>query len=636
MENRIVADNLAELYRLAAEQYGELPAFATRKSALNWKPISFRELYEKGRELAAGLIDLGVEQREHVGLFSDNRREWIISDYGIQLCGAVNVPRERDVTDDDLLHIVNHAGIRVAFVETQTLQDRMLELRDRMPELREVILMDPKGETRPGVHRLEDLRIRGRQIRETGDRLVEERMADIRQDDLFTLIYTSGTTGTPKGVMLTHANMMSQMKMIPISLNCTDRVLSILPVWHIFERVFEVYTISCGVCTYYTSVRMMAEDLKNVEPTFMGSAPRLWEKLHEQIMERIRQSHPVRRALFHIAWFLGRHYKDSTYYLTGTTLFMQPEPLWKRIPLSVLHALRWLAVLPWYGFFNAAVLEPIRLAAAGGSLKATVSGGGALPDDIDRFFNYVGIPVLEGYGLTETSPVVAVRTESQMVVGTVGPLVPHTQICIMDPDREQVLYPDPDDRNMGRGRRGEVWVKGPQVMKGYYRQPELTDKALRDGWFRTGDMGMVTFNDCLKILGRCKSTIVLSNGENLEPEPIEDKLRQSPYIEHCMVVGQDQRHLGALIVPNEEELRQIGANGSSLRDLTQDDVAHQVMEKEIRKRINPSKGFRNFELIRSYRMVGEPFEVGDELTNLFKLKRHVVERKYRDLIHDMF
>jgi long-chain acyl-CoA synthetase len=275
MDNRILAQNMAELYREAATRYKSLPAFATRKTELDWEPVSFEELYERGLNLATGLIEMGVNAREHVGLFADNRFEWILADYGVQLCGAVDVPRGRDVTDNELSYIIDHADIKVAFVENRTLLERIENLKPELPKLKEIILMDPRAEASEGVEKLDNVVKLGEALRKHGDTRAEERIENIKSEDLFTLIYTSGTTGKPKGVMLTHANMMSQVKVIPISLNCTDRVLSILPIWHIFERVFEVFTIACGVCTYYSNIRNLADDLKNVEPTFMGSAPKL-------------------------------------------------------------------------------------------------------------------------------------------------------------------------------------------------------------------------------------------------------------------------------------------------------------------------------------------------------------------------
>ena len=633
--SRIKTENLALLYREASEKFDALPAFATRKSALDWIPVSYRELYQQGLDLATGLIELGVQAREHVGLFGDNRLEWILSDYGVQLCGAADVPRGRDVSDPELIYIIDHANIKVAFVETEQLQDRLLRLGKLLPGLREIILLDPEGNAGNGVRKLKDVCHLGARLREKGDRRAEERIEGIRPDDLFTLIYTSGTTGHPKGVMLTHANMISQIKNIPGDHNCNDRLLSVLPIWHIFERVIEMYTISFGGCTYYSSILTLGEDMRNVEPTFMASAPRLWEKLHEKIKKGVKTSHPVRQILFHIAYFLSRQYKESEYFLTGKSLKLRSLPLWKRTVLTPFHIVRWLLVLPWYGFFNAAVLERIRLG-AGGSLTATISGGGALPIHIDKFFNYVGIPVLEGYGMTETSPVISVRSLENLVVGTVGPPIPGTEVRIADPESGEILYPNQDLPDGGLSRRGEILVRGPQVMKGYYRDEELTAKTIRDGWLHTGDLGIITHNNCLKILGRCKATIVLSSGENIEPEPIEMRLQQSLFIDHCMLVGQDKKFLGALIIPSLTEFRQAGFIVDSVADLVEDPEARKIIRTEIRRMTSTANGFKRYEQIRDFRLLPDTFEVGKELTNLYKIKRHEVETKFNHEIGQLF
>ena len=635
MGHRIKADNLALLYQKAADKFESLPAFATRVNALDWKPVSYRELYEQGADLATGLIELGLKQRDHVGIFSDNRFEWILCDCAVQLSGSANVPRGRDVTDDELFYIIDHAGIEIAFVETEELQNRVLKLKNRLPALREIILLDPKAKEKEGVKRLEDVCKFGSVLRAKGDKRVEDRISAIKPDDLFTLIYTSGTTGTPKGVMLKHSNMISQVQNLPGYHNCTDRVLSVLPIWHIFERVIEMYTLSFGGCTFYSSIATLGEDMRNVEPTFMASAPRLWEKLHERILRGVKASHPVRQILFHIAYFLSRQYKNSEYFITDKYLKMKKESNLKRFLLMPLHILRWIIVLPWYGFFNAAVLERIRLG-VGGSLKATISGGGALPIHIDRFFNYMGIPVLEGYGMTETSPVISVRYIKDLVVGTVGPPIPETEIRIVEPETGTVLYPNPNLPDNGLSQRGEIWVKGPQVMKGYYRDPELTQVTFKDGWLRTGDLGVITHNNCLKILGRSKSTIVLSSGENVEPEPIEMRLQQSHYIDQCMVVGQDKKYLSVLIVPGISEFRQAGVNVQTMEELVLNADANRIIREEIKRLTSTNNGFKRFEQIKDFRMLPQSFEVGKELTNLFKIKRHVVEQKFNHVIDELF
>ncbi|NBC83125.1 MAG: AMP-binding protein [Bacteroidetes bacterium] len=626
--------NMAEFYQQAAEKFGTLPAFAIREKALKWNPVSYYDLYEQGINLATGLIELGVEARDHVGIFSDNRFEWILSDYAVQFCGAADVPRGHDVSDEELFYIMEHADIRVTFVENKAIQDRILGFRDRLPLLREIIMLNPKSQPAEGIKTIQEVILLGKELRQQGDRRVEERIDGIQPDDLFTLIYTSGTTGQPKGVMLTHSNMISQIRNLPVHHNCTDRVLSILPVWHIFERLIEMYTISFGGCTYYSSVQTLADDMRAVEPTFMASAPRLWENMYQRILKGVKASHPVRRVLFNIAYFLSRQYKTSQYFITNKYLKIHRQPLWRHLLILPFHIIRRVIVMPWYGFFNAAVLERIRLS-AGGSLKMTISGGGALPNEVDRFFNFIGIEVLEGYGMTESTPVISVRSGNNLVVGTVGPPIPETEVRIIDPDTNEVLFPNAKFPHNGKSKRGEICVRGPQVMKGYYRNPELTKLTLRNGWLHTGDLGMITYNDCLKILGRSKATIVLSSGENVEPEPIEMRLQQSQFIDHCMVVGQDKKFLNALIVPVLDEFRQNGVEVQSFKDLANNTEAQKIIRDEIKKMTESNNGFKRYEQIRDFRLLTDPFQVGHELTNLYKIKRHVVEQKYNHVITEL-
>lgn len=635
MSSRIKTENLALLYQKAAERFNAMPAFAIRESALKWKPVSYGELYEQGLNLATGLIELGVKSRDHVGLFGDNRFEWILSDCAVQICGAADVPRGRDVSDDELCYIIDHSGMKVTFVETETLMNRVLSLKDNFPKLKDVILLDPKGTVHSGALRLLDVMERGKALRDNGDRQAEQRIAGIKPDDLFTLIYTSGTTGTPKGVMLTHANMISQVRNLPGIHHCTDRILSVLPIWHIFERVMEMYTISFGGCTYYSNILSLGDDMRNVEPTFMASAPRLWEKLHERIIKNVKASHPVRQVLFHMAYYLSRQYKESEYYITGKNLQMSRQPWYLTMLQYPFHIIRWAIVMPWYGFFNAAVLERVRMG-AGGSLKTTISGGGALPLHIDKFFNYVGIQVLEGYGMTETSPVISVRSKDNLVMGTVGPPVPETEIRILHQETGEILYPNNTLPFNGRMQRGEIWVKGPQVMKGYYKDEALTGQTIVDGWLRTGDLGTVTHNNCLKILGRCKSTIVLSSGENIEPEPLEMELQQSQFIDHCVIVGQDQKFLSALIVPVLTEFRQAGFVEETVEALAENPEAHKIIKEEIKRVTTMSNRHKRYEQIKDFRLLFNSFQIGNEITNLHKIRRHVVERKYNHIIQELY
>jgi long-chain acyl-CoA synthetase len=314
---------------------------------------------------------------------------------------------------------------------------------------------------------------------------------------------------------------------------------------------------------------------------------------------------------------------------------MHGRSIFESLGLAVTSLCKMLIYALPYRILDALVLKKLR-DVVGGEFRGTVSGGGALPPHVDEFFNYIGVPVLEGYGMTETSPVLAVRTWRKLVIGTVGPLWPHTEVRIVDPSDGKVIYPTGLLGQGGRGIKGEIHAKGPQVMKGYYKNPEATEKVLKDGWMNTGDLGMITFNDCLKILGRSKETIVLLSGENVEPVPIEAKLLESRFIEQCMVVGQDEKHLGALIVPAVEALKAQGFEVHNLGEAETDPRIAEVIASEVRRLVSREQGFKPFEFVLAWRFVPKPFEVGDELTATFKPKRHVIAEKYAPQIDAMY
>jgi len=629
------AKTIVEVYRLAAELYGERPAFCPRLPDGSYGSMSFRELFETGCDLAAALIELGVAAREHVAILADNRLEWVISDCAILAAGANNVPRGTDITAAEIDYILNHADVRVVLVDNGRMLEKFLKHRGRVPGVEHVIVMDREAEPQRGVLRLWDLVERGRQLRAEGDRRLEERMQGVAPDDLFTLIYTSGTTGRPKGVQLTHANMVSQIRNLPIDLGPDDRLLSILPIWHIYERVALMVSVAYGATTYYTSIRTIADDLKTVRPTLMLSAPRLWENLYQKIIHSVHKQGPLKQAMFRIAYFFSWRLRRSAYFVEGRRIDLVGRPLWYSFLLGCGHAAIYLVLLIPYLVMDGLVTRKLR-AILGGAFRGTVSGGGALQPHVDEFFNYIGIPVLEGYGLTETCPVLAVRTWKKRVIGTVGPVWPETELRIVDLDTHEVLFPDPKRKGGGRGLRGEIQVRGPQVMKGYYKEPELTAQVMKDGWFATGDIGIMTYNDCLRIVGRCKETIVLLSGENVEPTPIENKLTESPYIDKCMVVGQDQKHLAALIVTRPENFRDDGIEIGDPAELPDHPEVKQIIAREIKALVNARTGFRHFEMIHGWRIVPKPFEVGDELTSTYKLKRQVITQKYAGLIAEIY
>ncbi len=631
MSSKVTAKNLAEVYRNSAEKFRDKPAFLTRNRDKQFEGITFGDLYQSGLALATALIELGVGAREHVAILADNRVEWIIADYGILLCGAADVPRGTDVTDGDIQYIVSHADAKVVFVENEAVLGRVVKNLRHLTKVRSIVVMhgvaDGKNSGTATVYNMYDLIARGKTLRVGGDVRAEERIAGIQPEDLFTIIYTSGTTGTPKGVMLTHANMISQLVNIPIGIGPEDRFLSILPVWHSFERVFEMGTIAMGAPQYYTNVRNVREDLSIVKPTFMASAPRLWESVYAGIRNKIRSGSAVKRGLFHAAYFSAERVQRSLRFLQGNQLDLVGRNLFQSLSMLAGHLLMLFLFFVPYLLFDVIVLKKIRLA-TGGKLHGSVSGGGALPLHIDEFFNTIGIPVLEGYGLTETSPGLVFRNPKRLVLGSVGSLFPEVELRLVDINTGKILFPP------RRGVKGEVHVRGPQVMKGYYKNPEATRRVLtEDGWLNTGDLGIMTFNDTLKLVGRTKETVVLLNGENVEPVPIETKLLQSPLIDQIMVVGQDQKFLGALVVP---ALEPFAASGATHAELAKSENIRQAILQEIKNTLNEDNGFKTFERVGDIRLLPKTFDVGDELSAKMSMKRHVISEKYQALIDSMY
>lgn len=677
-----MAENLAQLFRESAEKFKNQPAFFYKDAQKNYHPLTYSELYESGLNLAEALIELGVKSREHVALLADNRIEWIIADCGIILTGAADVPRGTDITDSEIVYIVSHSEAEVVFIENDKMLEKFNRNKSQLGKVKTIIMMDKDSEAPGGVLKLYDLIEKGKQLRASGSRKVEERVAAIHPEDLFTLIYTSGTTGLPKGVQLKHSNMMHQVLNVTpmLKINAEAKLLSILPVWHVFERVVEYVCISIGAATYYTNVRDLRQDLATVKPTFMGSAPRLWENIYNGIYTRINdpsQTPALRRGLFKLAYFFSDKKNAAVRFITGkevdyhgrnpiTSLFYGIAMVFQLIltgpfTLTVISSVAAYLLsttefsylsLPLYivaglgAILNSATLDKIVLSkirtATGGRLRASISGGGALPRHVDEFFNNIGINVLEGYGMTETSPVLSVRTFQKLIIGSVGSIVPKTHLQIRNDNNEVLTEVDPEGRiTKGKlGKKGVVFVKGPQVMKGYFKNEEATAKALVDGWMNTGDMGMINFKHTLTLTGRAKDTVVLLGGENVEPVPIENKLQESAFISQCMIIGQDQKNLGAIIVPDFEKLeewsKENGVDASNKEALIENPKVVDLYRKEIKALNNAKNGFKSFEQVTPFFLVAKPFEVGDELNNMLKMKRHVIAEKYADKIKKVY
>ena len=628
-----MAETVSGMFQQVVDRHGGRPAFRYHAGE-DFATITFSELAARVEALATALLDIGVAPGQKLGLIPDNRPEWILCDLACISIGVPDVPRGSDSTVREIEYILGHAEVSGAFVEDVRRLERIAPLRERLPRLRFLVVMDPDwaGPASAGVYRLADLVERGRALRAGGDRRLEAARAAIRPDDVATIIYTSGTTGEPKGVVLAHRNLMQNVNVLPGLLQITfdDLFISLLPPWHIFERMVEYTAMAAGACQTYSCIRTLGADMAREKPTFMASVPRVWEGILGRVTANIAKEPAAKQRIFGVLLGASKRYTTASKILQRRdTLYAAPSPAARLV--TVLRALLTVVLLaPVYAFAQKK-FAAIRLR-TGGRLRAAVSGGGALPPYVDEFFSAVGITLLEGYGLTETSPVLAARTFDRLVLGTVGLPIPGTEIRIVD---EQ-------GRDLPQGQKGIVLCRGGQVMVGYHKRPEETAKVLSpDGWFNTGDLGRMTIRGELSLTGRAKETIVLLGGENVEPQPIEDALKESPYLAQVMVVGQDKKHLGALIVLNFDAVRdwlavQGAGGGTSPEELCRREEVHALVKKELHRLMTEERGFKYYERIPRFALQLREFAVGDEMTQTMKLRRNVIMERRAEEIASLF
>ncbi|MHB8837232.1 MAG: AMP-dependent synthetase/ligase [Candidatus Methylomirabilia bacterium] len=628
-----MAETVSGMFQQVVGRHGGRPAFRYRTGE-EYTTITFSELAARVEALATALLDLGVVPGQKLGLISDNRPEWILCDLACISIGVPDVPRGSDSTAREIEYILGHAEASGVFVEDARRLERIAPLRERLPGLRFLVVMDPEwaGPAAPGVHRLADLLERGRVLRAGGDRRLEAARDAIRPEDTATIIYTSGTTGEPKGVVLAHRNLMQNANVLPGLLQITfdDLFILLLPPWHIFERQVEYTAMAAGACQSYSCIRTLGADMASEKPTFMASVPRVWEGILGRVTANITKESAAKQRIFGLLLRVSKRYVRASKVLQGRdTLYAKPSPAARLV--TVLQALLTVVLLaPIYAFAQKK-FAAIRLR-TGGRLRAAVSGGGALPPYVDEFFAAVGITLLEAYGLTETSPGLAVRTFDRQVLGTVGAPIPGAEIRIVD---EQ-------GRDLPQGRKGIVLCRGGMVMVGYYKRPEATAKVLSaDGWFNTGDLGRMTTRGELSLTGRAKETIVLLGGENIEPQPIEDALKESPFISQVMVVGQDKKHLGALIVPGFDAIRdwlaeQGATGGTSPEEICKRQEVYALVKQELHRLMTEERGFKYYERIPRFALLPREFAVGEELTQTMKLRRNVIDERYAAQIASLF
>jgi long-chain acyl-CoA synthetase len=590
-------DTIPRLFLGGVDRFGH-PAALRRKVDGAWREWPAREVEAQAARLAAALEAAGVGPGDRVALLSENRPEWAITDFAVTGMGAIDVPIYPTLPAVQIAYILRDCGARAIMVSTRAQLAKIQEIRSDLPGLLLVVAFDdPAGA--PGVRRWDEVQEEGRRLVDEGRAgSFRERALAVGRDDVATLIYTSGTTGDPKGVMLTHFNLCSnvaasQQHGLSDVILTGDRTLSFLPLSHVFERMVDYLYWDVGASiSYAESFEKVVDNMGEVAPNVAVAVPRLFEKIYS----RVTGATGVKKIL--VGWALGVGTRVAELRLAGA------------LPAGAL-ALQ-------YRLADRLVFSKLR-ARTGGAMRNFVSGGAPLSEDVARFFFAAGLPVYEGYGLTETSPVIAVNKPGRVKLGTVGAIIPGVEVAIAE-------------------ETGEILTRGPHVMKGYWNRPDATAEAIgADGWFHTGDIGEITPDGFLRITDRLKNIIVTAGGKNVAPQPMESVALLSPFVAQIVMLGDRRPFTTFLIVPEWETLEpwavQQGIAGDRA-SLTADRRVVELLEHETIRRL---KGFARYEIPKRVLLIAEEFTIdAGLLTPKLSIKRKAVEQRYRERIEELY
>lgn len=610
--HRQYRDNTAFIYKMGEEQF----------------EVSYEKFFEDVLLLSKAFQSKGIKKESKVVFICDNRYEWIVTDMALISLGAIGIPRGSDTPTQELQFIVEHSEAIFLILESETLYDIHKEMLSGL-KLKTIFAIEAeKMHTLfANIYSYQDL-LKERKIYDKDKEAFIKRKEQLRSDDTFTIIYTSGTTGKPKGVILTHKNIMHNLKVIPdlIDLSHEDLWVSILPSWHIFERAVEYAAISQGCCTVYSTIKTFAKDLEHYRPTLVATVPRLWESMHTKINNTLQKQDPKKAKIFQKLVAISARYNHLLRLLNDELPRFEKESFFSSRLKRFVTILKLIPLYP-LNLFAKKKLKVVQ-ERFGGRLRLAISGGGSLPEFIDAWIDAIGIRIVNAYGMTECAPAIAGRALNCSTFGTLGLAVKGTDLRIVDDNGEDVAP----------GVVGEILVKGDQVTTGYYLNNEENQKAFtKDGYLKTGDLGKFTLRKELIITGRSKEIIVLANGENVDPSRIESTISMLPFVADAMLVGQDKKGLGALIVPDLDSLK------SYVQEHFQKAVEHidhikedpriiNKIKRDMNELLDYKKGFKSFEKLQNIHLLDEEFKLGEEMTNTFKKKRHVIEKRYRAVI----
>ena len=584
-------DNVKRIFDIPYYQLNNFPqddAFADKING-SWVKTSTQEYVNKANQISRGLLALGLNPGDKIALISNNRSQWHICDIGISQIGAINVPIYPTISSEDYEFIFNHAEIKLCIVSDKVIYNKVQKARPNIPSLKEVYTFNKIEGAKNWL-----------EILNAGDEhsqsKVDEIKKTVKETDLATLIYTSGTTGKPKGVMLSHKNLVSNAfacrSRLPVEVG--KQALSFLPICHVYERMLTYLYQIVGVRVYFAeSMETIGDDLRDVKPAVFTAVPRLLEKVYDKIIAKGSALSGVKKKLFFWAVSVGEQYDTGK----KSALYNAKLRLARKLIFS-----KWQAAL-------------------GGNCKAVASGSAALSPKLAKMFLAAGIPVMEGYGLTETSPVISVNCEwsDGVRIGTVGRVIDGVEVMIAED--------------------GEILTKGPNLMMGYYKREDLTAEVIdSDGWFHTGDIGCFVEDDFLKITDRKKEIFKTSGGKYIAPQVMENRFKESRFIEQIMVIGENEKHPAALIVPTfafvKEWADRKGINYSDNLSLISNPKVKARIEKEINEKNND---FGAWEQVKKFELCSEEWSVDtDELTPTLKLKRKIILAKYKELYDKIY
>jgi len=580
---------------LYAVETNDKPDAFRYKSGGRYVNVSHRDALEKVHQATLGLQALKLAKQDRIALLSENRFEWVVADLAILSAGCINVPVYPTLPTVQVEYILADSEARAVFVSTAEQLEKIEACRSNLPKLQHVISFDSQCDAE-GVITLDALVARGTMVPDKPS--YKDLISTIGKYDWASVIYTSGTTGVPKGSILTHWNFLSNVNsaLAIFGIGPEDSCLSFLPLSHVFERTAGYYVMMTAGATiaYAETMETVAANMLEVSPTIMCAVPRFYEKIYGRVMDAVAQGSGMKRGLFNWAIKTGRKYVAEK--IDGRVGFMTKQ---KR------------------GLADTLVFRKLK-ARTGGRIRFFVSGGAPLNPEINRFFHAAGIPILEGYGLTETSPVIAANTFEDLKFGTVGKVLPNVEVKIAED--------------------GEILVRGDLVMQGYYKKPDETRDAIVDGWFHTGDIGYLDDERFLTITDRKKDVLVTAGGKNVAPQAIENQLKNSKFIEEAILIGNQRKFVSAVIVPSFENLRQYAVGRhiphASDEELIDHSQVRELFDEEIERLCD---AFASFEKVKRFALLSAPLSIeSGELTPSLKVKRRIIEEKFKDQIDALY